>query len=66
MKAIITKLEERNRVLERENHILNYKLEMVIDFATVAKLDAMRLQLNRSFERNMTKRDSTGNGVGST
>ena len=38
-------LVEKNRALERENQVLKMKLQLLLDYAAVSKLEAVKLHL---------------------
>ena len=42
-----TEISKRNKVLESENETLKLKLNALLDIAAVAKLDSVKLQINK-------------------
>ena len=42
-----TEISKRNKVLESENKTLKLKLNALLDIAVVAKLDSVKLQINK-------------------
>jgi hypothetical protein len=42
-----TEISKRNKALESENKTLKLKLNALLDIAAVAKLDSVKLQINK-------------------